>query len=125
MKPDSWKRGFAVKIYDPEVEQNFSGINVTFHYSDGSTAVRNSDRGGYALVPLRSSATIDKIDLEIVLESETKKESFPLTSIREGILPVIFRSSAVTPVAFDVMKLDIDGEVLVGYEGRGRYQRSP
>jgi hypothetical protein len=125
LPPEQWTRGFTVHIHDPEVEQNFSGVIVTFHYSDGTISKRTSDNGGYAWVPLRDGATINSVDLGITLDKGPRQESIGFQSTRDGVLPIIFRSRAVTPAAFDVMTLKIEGTDLIGFEGRGRYHREP
>ena len=124
LPPAQWTRGFGVKIYDPEIGQNFSGIIATFHYSDGTTVKRASDRGGDAWAPLREGVTVNMLDLEVALDGGLSKESFNFAAVREGVLPIIFHSQAVTSTAFDVMKLEIEGADLIAFEGRGRYHRA-
>jgi hypothetical protein len=123
--PKLWQRGFAVDVHDPANGLNYSGINVTFRYSDGHEAKRVTDRGGDAWVPLRPGARVSEVRLTLDAGADggPKTSVFPVTAPRDGILPFAFASDQVTAPPFETMRLKIDGADLIGFDGRGTYRR--
>ncbi len=123
--PKAWIRGYAVFVNDPKKRINISGVTVNFHHSDGIVSTNKTVSGGLAIVPLRRGVTLSKIELVFKIDQSAKPYSaiFNVPNIKDGIQFVTFNSSLFSPPPFDEMRLKIEGDVLVGFEGRGRYSK--
>ncbi len=125
--PTKWIRGVGVIIGDPKVRMRFSGFAVEFIHSDGHIARGITTNGGRAWAPLRSNAGVSSIRITIPDRNEgvLMTETFMVPNLRDTVQVINFDSGQFAPPAFDVLRLRIDGDDLVGPRDRGRYSRGP
>lgn len=122
--PESqWQNGIAVIIGDPAREMRISGVSVIFAYSDGTSETRVTDRGGWAIAPVRAGATVGKISLAMT-DPVVRSATLTFAPLAQGIQTVITDVQQLIGPPFDTLHLKIDGAGLVPQEfGRGRYQK--
>jgi hypothetical protein len=118
--------GYAVKLSDPSVGLSFSGILVTFQYSDATVATATSNNGGRAWAPHKAGVALTGVTLGIRTDETAamQQQSFKFAIARDTIQAIAVNSRAVTPPPFTSMRLRIDGDELVGFDDRGRYAKA-
>lgn len=122
-------QGMGVVVGDPGVGLRFSGIDVTFLFSDGHRDTRTTNRGGWALVRPRPGARWQRVTLhrdgdDAVPEIQS---TFAVDTGKGDLMAIALDSARLAPPVFERMQLRIEGEALVptwpdGQE-RGSYVR--
>ncbi len=118
--------GYAVKLSDPSVGLSFSGILVTFHYSDGTVATATSNNGGRAWAPYKAGVAVTGVTLGLRYEEgePIQPKSFNIAVARNSVQAIAVNSRALVPPPFVSMRLRIDGDELIGFGDRGRYAKA-
>ncbi len=121
--------GLGVVVGDPASGLRFSGIEVTFVFSDGHRESRTTNRGGWALLRPRANARLQRVTLRHDGEqaAATFEHTFDVDPARGDVIAIAFDSARLSPPAFERMTLRIDGAALIPTwpdgDERGRYVR--
>ena len=120
-------QGLGVVVGDPEAGLRFSGIDVTFLFSDGHSETRTTNTGGWALLRPRPGARWQRVTLRHPEASPELQASFAVDTGKGDVLAIVLDSARLLPPVFERMTLRIEGEALVptwpdGRE-RGTYVR--
>lgn len=119
-----WIGGVAVYVGDTERGIYFNNVPVRFHLESGASLDRKTESGGIAWIPRNVQNRVASITVTGNEEAGEKQYPFVIGPISEGFITVNIDSQAITRPAFRELVLTIDGDDLIGFEGRGRYSRS-
>jgi hypothetical protein len=125
MDKAKWTNGVGVFVHDPETGNHFNRIDVRFQFAGGGEVEKRIESGGRTWVPATPDRKVVGIIVKIEFEGETHAQAFQLPPMKSGAISVILQTSKLVAPAFDEMRLKIDGKSLVGFDGRGRYDRAP
>ncbi|MFD0724033.1 hypothetical protein [Lysobacter brunescens] len=126
--------GLGVVVGDPAAGLRFSGIDVTFLFSDGHRETRTTNRGGWALLRPRPGARWQRVTLHRdggdASSGDTSRDiqsTFAVDTGKGDLMAIALDSARLAPPVFERMQLRIEGEALVptwpdGQE-RGSYVR--
>lgn len=125
MDKTKWAQGVGVFVHDPETGAHFNRIDVRFQFAGGSEENRRIENGGRTWVPTKPDRKVVGIIAKIDFEGETHEQGFTFPPMASGAVSIILPKPKLVALAFDEMRFKIDGKSLIGFEGRGRYDRAP
>ena len=125
MDKAKWAQGVGVFVHDPETGAHFNRIDIRFQFAGGGEESRRIQNGGRTWVSTKSNRKVEGIIAKIDFEGETHEQGFTFPPMASGVVSIILPTSKLVPPAFDEMRLKIDGKSLVGFDGRGHYDRAP
>ena len=119
-----WIGGVAVHVGDAERRMYFNEVPIRFGLESGASLDRETESGGIAWVPRNLQDRVVSITVIGKQVLGSKQYPFTIEPTGEGFIAVNFNSEAFAQPAFTEMKLQIEGDDLIGFDGRGRYSRA-
>lgn len=124
MEKSKWTQGVGVLVHDPETGNHFNRIDIRFRFSGDGEEMRRIESGGRTWVSTKPDKKVIGIIAKIDFEDDTHEQAFTFPPMASGVVSIILPTSKVVDLAFSEMRLRIDGKSLVGFDGRGRYDRA-
>jgi hypothetical protein len=122
--PNSWRKGFAVRVHDSVARMFFSNIKVTYTFTDGEIVERLTNQSGLVILPYRAGKRVERLTLTVHNEGEPIAETFKIAPTASGIQYVNINSRAIAAPPFETLALKIDGQDLVAAQmHNGHYVR--
>jgi hypothetical protein len=123
INPSRWTKAVGVLITDTESGTRLNTIAVKYYFADGSVIDRVTKNRGQTWVPMKANSAITAIGLKLEYEGTLYDQKLVIPATKLGAISVLFPISQLLSPAFEEMRLKIVGASLVGFQGRGRYDR--
>ncbi len=116
-----WIGGIAVRVESAQYRAFFREVEIDFGLESGKTISQVTKDSGIAWIPRRDDDNVISITIGNQNQAESKPYTVPVQATAQGFITANVNIPTEPP--FNEMRLDVSGQSLIGFEGKGRYSR--
>jgi hypothetical protein len=121
--PSKWTKAVGVSVADTTTGLPMTSIQTNFTFADGSSAQRNSGNLNRTWAASKEGIAVKAVAIKFEFEGAVYEQELAVPPTQTGVIHINFPLSEQVSNGFDEMRLKIEGKSLVGFSGRGRYDR--
>ncbi len=122
LDPSKWIRGMIVSVQNAQTDTRYHDVRVRFGYKSGKQIEALTERGGNAWAPRIKDDPFTSVTIMAIEGAVPPSYTFPVPATTDGMAIINLNDDADAP--FTEMRLEVAGDALIGFEGRGRYSRN-